>query len=81
MKMTFVRLATFAALTLTASAAFAAPSFGPGIPFPDPTKGSFTNSATAFGPGIPFPDPTKGSFTNSATAFGPGIPFPDPTKG
>ncbi len=53
MKMTFVRLAAVAALTVSASAAFA----GPMIPPPLPTSGFVASSS--FGPMIPPPLPTS----------------------
>ena len=56
MKLNFVRLAAVAALTLSASAAFAAPTFGPAIPSPLPTMKGF--AASSFGPAIPSPLPT-----------------------
>ena len=55
MKLNLIHLAAVAALALTSSAAFASPSFGPGIPSPLPTTKGF---ASSFGPGIPSPLPT-----------------------
>ena len=52
MKLNFVRLATVAALTLSASAAFASPL----IPSPLPTMKGF--AASSFSPLIPSPLPT-----------------------
>ena len=56
MKLNLIHLAAVTALALTSSAAFASPSFGPGIPAPLPQTKGFT--ASNFGPGIPSPLPT-----------------------
>ena len=58
MKLNLIHLAAVTALALTSSAAFASPSFGPGIPSPLPTTKGFASNS--FGPAIPMPDPTKG---------------------
>ena len=71
MKLNFVRLATVAALTLSASAAFASPL----IPSPLPTMKGF--AASSFSPLIPSPLPTMKGF--AASSFSPLIPSPLPT--
>ena len=57
MKLNLVRFAALAALTVSASAAFASPI----IPMPNPTKGFAASRVQGgFSPIIPMPNPTKG---------------------
>ena len=72
MKINLVRIAALAALTVSASAAFASPI----IPAPLPTAKGFADNN--FSPIIPAPLPTAKGFS-AANDFSPIIPAPLPT--